>query len=130
MSSQVRIQMIATYDEDAILPLLMEVTMPKTVLATILLALFLVVEPLAVPTPAEAVTVNITIGTNLSGGRAISCAEGARRVRERGFRNVRRIDCSGRFFIYRAWRGNRQYEIAVRRSNGRVVDVHRIGRFH
>ena len=100
----------------------------KTVLATVLLALFLVVEPLAVPTPAEAVSINISIGSNLSGGRAISCAEGARRVRSRGFRDVRRIDCSGRVFVYRGWRGGRQYEIAVRRSNGRVVDVHRIGR--
>jgi hypothetical protein len=106
----------------------MEVTMPKTILTSVLLALFLVVEPLAVSTPAEAVSVNISIGTNLSGGRAISCAEGARRVRSRGFRDVRRIDCRGRYFIYRGWRGNRQYEIAVRRSNGRVVDVHRIGR--
>lgn len=102
--------------------------MRRTVLATLVLALALVVEPMALPTPARAVTVNITVGTNLSGGRAISCAEGARRVRNRGFRNVRSINCSGRYFVYRAWRGNRQYEIAVRRSNGRVVDVRLIGR--
>ena len=101
--------------------------MSKTILASVLLALFLVVEPLAMSTPAEAVSINISIGSSVSGGRAISCAEGARRVRDRGFRNVRRIDCSGRYFIYRGWRGNRQYEIAVRRINGRVVDVHRIG---
>ena len=102
--------------------------MPRTILATLVLALALVVEPLAVPAPAGAVSINIAIGTNLSGGRAISCAEGARRVRARGFRNVRRIDCSGRIFLYRAQRSNRSYEIAVRRSNGRVVDVHRVGR--
>ena len=102
--------------------------MPRTILATLVLALALVIEPLAVPAPAGAVTINIAIGTNLSGGRPITCAEGARRVRSRGFRDVRRIDCGGRFFIYHGWRGNRRYEIAVQRSNGRVVDVRRIGR--
>lgn len=102
--------------------------MPRTTLATFALTLALMVEPLAVTTPAGAVSVNITVGTNLSGGRAITCAEGARRVRSRGFRDVRRIDCGGRFFIYHGWRGNRRYEIAVQRSNGRVVDVRRIGR--
>ena len=84
--------------------------------------------PIALPTPADAVSIDISIGTNLSGGRSISCAEGARRVRDRGFRNVRSIDCRGRYFVYRGWRGNRQFEIAVRRSNGRVVDVARVGR--
>jgi hypothetical protein len=93
-----------------------------------MLVLALAAEPLAMSTPAGAVTINIAVGTNLSGGRAISCAEGARRVRSRGFRDVRAIDCRGRYFVYRAWRSNRQYEIAVRRSNGRVVDVRRVGR--
>jgi hypothetical protein len=102
--------------------------MRRTILGTLVLALALLVEPLALSTPAGAVNINISVGSNLSGGRAISCAEGARRVHNRGFRNVRRIDCSGRFFVYRASRGGRQYEIAVRRSNGRVVDVRRIGR--
>ena len=97
--------------------------MPRTALIVLILALL--VSPVTMPTPADAVTVNITIGTNLSGGRAISCAEGARRVRNHGFRDVRRVNCSGRYFVYRAWRGNRQFEIAVRRSNGRVVDVRR-----
>jgi hypothetical protein len=120
--------MIAGGEDYAILPPVMEVTMSRATLTGVLLALFLVVEPLAVSTPAEAVSINISIGSSVSGGRAISCAEGARRVRDRGFRNVRRIDCSGRYFIYRGWRGDRQYEIAVRRINGRVVDVHRIGR--
>ena len=93
-----------------------------------LLVLALLGSPLAVPTPADAVSINISIGTNLSGGRSISCAEGARRVRSRGFRNVRAINCSGRHFVYRGWRGSRQFEIAVRRSNGRVVAVRPVGR--
>jgi len=119
--------MIAAGEDYAILAQIMEVTMSKIILTTVLLTLFLTVEPLAMSTSAGAVTLNISMGSSVSGGRAISCAEGARRVRDRGFRNVRRIDCSGRYFVYRGWRGNRQYEIAVRRINGRVVDVHRIG---
>ena len=94
----------------------------------ILLLVSLLGLPVAMPRPAEAVSVSISIGTNLSGGRSISCAEGARRVRSRGFRNVRAINCSGRYFVYRGWRGNRQFEIAVRRSNGRVVDMRPVGR--
>ena len=82
----------------------------------------------ALPAPDSAVTVNIRIGTSLNNGRSITCAEGARRIRNRGFREVRSIDCRGRFFIYRGWRGRNQYEIAVRRSDGRIVDVRRVGR--
>jgi len=84
--------------------------------------------PLPLPAPAEAVSINISIETNLSGGRSISCAEGAPRVRSRGFRNVRSINCSGRYFVYRGWLGNQQFEIAVSRSNGRVVDMRPVGR--
>lgn len=90
------------------------------------LALFLV--PAAVPGPASAVTVNINIGTNLSNGRGITCAQGERQLRARGFRDIRRVDCRGRYFVYRGWRGGSRYEIAVRSSNGRVVDVRRIRR--
>src|SRR5262245_22176465 len=84
--------------------------------------------PIVLPTPADAVSIDINIGTNLSGGRSISCAEGARRVRNRGFRDVRPIDCRGRTFLYRGRRGDRRYEIEVRRNNGRVVNVTRVGR--
>ena len=102
--------------------------MSRSPLAALVLTLALLVEPMALSTPAGAVSVSIHVGNSLSSGRPISCAEGARRVRSRGFRDVRRINCSGRYFVYRAWRRGRQYEIAVRRSNGRVVDVRRVGR--
>ncbi len=92
------------------------------------LVLSLVMTPVALPTAAIAQSVSITIGTNLNRGRGISCSQGERLLRNRGFRNVRRINCRGRFFIYRAWRGNTRFEIAVRQSNGRVVDARRIGR--
>ena len=101
--------------------------MPRPALTSLALILVLLA-PVTLPTPADAVSINITIGSNLSSGRAISCAEGARRVRNRGFRDVRRVNCGGRYFVYRAWRGNRQFEIAVRRSNGRVADVRQVGR--
>jgi hypothetical protein len=81
-----------------------------------------------VPTPAHAVTVNINIGSNLNNGRPISCREGERRIRDRGFRDVRRVDCRGRFFVYRAWRGSQRFEIALDSRNGRVSDVRRIRR--
>ena len=92
------------------------------------LILGLLVLPAAIPTPAGAVTININVGTSLNNGRGISCAQGERLLRNRGFRDVRRINCRGRYFVYRAWRGGSRFEIAVRSSNGRVVDVRRIRR--
>jgi hypothetical protein len=78
--------------------------------------------PVIAPTPAEAVTINIQVGSNLNQGRRITCSEGERLLRNRGFRDIRRVDCRGRFFVYRAWRGNNRFEIALRASNGEVVD--------
>ncbi|QRM55328.1 hypothetical protein F3Y30_12890 [Sinorhizobium sp. BG8] len=85
-------------------------------------------EVIASPSVAQAVTINIQIGTNLSSGRPISCREGERRLRNRGFRDIVRRDCRGRFFVYRAWRGGQRFEIALDSRNGRVVDVRRIWR--
>jgi hypothetical protein len=92
------------------------------------LVLGLLTAPATAPTSAEAATISISIGTNLSSGRSITCIDGERRLRARGFRNVRRVNCRGRFFVYRAWRGSNWFEIAVRQSNGRIVDVRRIRR--
>lgn len=100
--------------------------------ANLLAALGLIVglmAPVAVPMPAEAsVSVNINIGTNLNNGRRMTCSQGERQLRNRGFRDVRRIDCRGRFFVYHARRGGQRYEIAINSYNGRVVDVRRIRR--
>jgi hypothetical protein len=86
-------------------------------------------------TPLEAqssrninVNINIGPGTSLNFGRGISCSDGARILRNRGFSNVRAIDCRGRNFVYRANRGNGRFEVAVRARDGRVLDVRRIGR--
>lgn len=101
--------------------------MRRFLIASLFLALA-ATPPVLVPAPAAAVTVNIHIGSNVSGGRSISCRDGQRRLRNRGFRDVRMIDCHGRFFVYRAWRGASRYEIALNRHNGRVVDVRRLRR--
>lgn len=101
--------------------------MPRIYLP-LLLCLSLLVPQVVIPTPAQAVTITIDIGSNLNSGRRISCSQGERLLRNRGFRDVRRVDCGGRFFVYRAWRGNTRFEIAIRASNGQVVDVRRLRR--
>jgi hypothetical protein len=105
-----------------------EESLGKNLFVSLGLVLGLLMTPVALPTAAIAQSVSITIGTNLNRGRGITCSQGERLLRNRGFRNIRRMDCRGRFFIYRALRGNSRFEIAVRQSNGRVVDVRRIGR--
>jgi hypothetical protein len=86
----------------------------------------------AAPMPAHAVPVsvniNIGVGTNLNLGRGISCAEGARLIRNRGFFDVSQRNCSGRNFTYRASRRGWRYEISVRARDGRVVDDRRLRR--
>ena len=101
--------------------------MPRPLFACLGLVLSLVV-PLALPAPAHAVTININIGTSLNNGRAITCREGERLLRSRGFWNVRRVDCRGRLFTYRARRANGLFEVGLNARNGRVVDMHRIRR--
>ncbi|WP_319944230.1 hypothetical protein [Mesorhizobium sp. AR10] len=96
-------------------------------LAYLGLALSLVV-PVASPTPAYAVTININIGSSLNNGRAITCRDGERILRNRGFRDIRREDCRGRFFVYHARRGGGRFEISVSAHNGRVVDFRRLRR--
>jgi hypothetical protein len=102
--------------------------MPRRLFACLGLVLSLAV-PLALPAPAAyASSVSISIGTNLNHGRRITCTQGERILRNRGFRDIRRVDCRGRFFVYRARRGNNRFEIAINSHNGRVVDVSRIRR--
>ena len=104
--------------------------MYRMILASLGVALALLIAPAGAPNPAHAVTVdiNIGIGTNLSSGRRISCSRGEQLLRNRGFRDVRRIDCRGRHYVYRAWRRGNRYEIALRSRDGRVVDYRRIRR--
>ncbi len=80
------------------------------------------------PAAVEAVTINTNIGASLNNGRGITCAQGERLLRNRGSRDIRRVNCRGRHFVYRGWRGGSRFEIAVRSSNGRLADVRRIRR--
>jgi hypothetical protein len=103
----------------------------RSALASLVVASGLFLVPVGAPGPASAqvsVDINIGIGTLLSGGRRISCSQGERILRNRGFRDIRRVDCRGRNFVYRGTRRGNRYEIAVRSSNGRVADYRRVGR--
>ena len=106
----------------------MENALRRSPVALIGLVLSLMVTPLALATVAEAVTINLNIGTNLSAGRGITCREGERLIRSRGFRDVRTVDCRGRFFVYHARRDGSRFEIALNRRDGRVMDFRRVGR--
>ena len=97
----------------------------------VIAAILITLAPVAAPVPAYAVVsinINIGNGTSLDSGRRISCAEGARLIRNRGFSNVTQRDCRGRYFTYRADRRGRRYEISVRARDGRVADYRRVGR--
>lgn len=98
----------------------------RRTLASLAVVIGLLLIPALMPAPANAVTVNINTGTNLNYGRRITCAQGERLLRNRGFRNVRRVDCRGRHFAYRGWRGRNRYEVTVRSHDGRVVGRRRI----
>ncbi|WDZ79408.1 hypothetical protein PWG15_28550 (plasmid) [Ensifer adhaerens] len=101
--------------------------MRHLLLACVALALGFAVQ-VAVPATAQGVTININIGTSLNNGRAVTCREGERILRSRGFWDIRRVDCRGRFLVYRARQGAGRFEVAVAAHNGRVVDLRRLGR--
>jgi hypothetical protein len=101
--------------------------MRNSVATKFVLAFFLLIIAIP-PASAQPVDVTVTIGTSLNNGRSISCSQGERLLRLRGFRNIRRVDCRGRFYIYRASLGVRRFEVALNSRDGRVVDVRRIRR--
>lgn len=101
----------------------------KTSIACLSLLIGLAVSPPGIPSEAKAqVSIDINIGTNLSRGRRISCAEGERLLRNRGFRDVSRRNCRGRHFVYRGTRRGSRWEIALQSRNGRISDVRRLRR--
>ena len=102
--------------------------MKRTMIAVIALTLRLLLAPALPATDAGAVTININIGSSISNGRGITCSQGERRLRNRGWRDVRRIDCRGSRFVYRGWRGGNRYEVVLRSRDGRVMSVRRIRR--
>ena len=102
--------------------------MSRLRLATFALALSIIFTPAMLPPAAHGVTIDIQIGTNVNSGRGITCRQGERFLRLRGYRDIRRVDCTGRGFVYRAWRGGSRFEIAIRSRDGRVVDKRRLWR--
>jgi hypothetical protein len=91
-------------------------------------ALLVLAAPGTLPTSASSITVNINVGSSISNGRGITCRDGERLLRNRGFRDVRRIDCRGRYFVYRGWRSGSRFEVVLRSRDGRVVSRRRISR--
>ena len=53
----------------------------------------------------------------------ISCGEGGQIVRERGFRNVRPVDCNGRAFTYVGQRRGETFEVRVSSFDGSVLNI-------
>jgi hypothetical protein len=97
--------------------------------AALAAALLLLIPGGLAPAGAQvSVNIDIGIGANLSGGRRISCAEGERILRQRGFFNIRRVDCRGRYLVYRGTRRGWRHEISLSSFNGRVVDYRRLRR--
>src|SRR5262245_16654050 len=107
--------------------------MIRTAAALLGITILLMITPVATVPPANAqvnidVNIGFGIGTNLNRGRRLTCRQGERILRNRGFRDIRRIDCRGRYFVYRGWRRDRRYEVALRSRDGRVADVRRLRR--
>jgi len=98
-------------------------------LVTLTLALAATASPIAVPRAANAqININIGVGNSLNHGRGVTCRQGERLLRNRSFRDINMVNCRGRLFTYRATRNGERFEISIRQSDGRIVDMRRIGR--
>lgn len=102
--------------------------MRMRIIVSLAVALLFLSSPNTLPASASSVTININVGSSISNGRGISCRDGERLLRNRGFRDVRRIDCRGRYFVYRGWRSGSRFEVVLRSRDGRVVSRRRISR--
>jgi hypothetical protein len=101
----------------------------RSSLVSIMLAVALMVSPVVIPQDAVAqIGINIGVGNSLNHGRGITCRQGERLLRNRGFRDVHMINCRGTFFNYRATRNGERFEISIRQRDGRIVEMRRISR--
>lgn len=50
----------------------------------------------------------------------LTCGEARRKVRDRGYRDVRTVECNGITFTFRAWRGGRPQQILVNSRTGNI----------
>lgn len=95
----------------------------------------LVASPIGAARAEPDVEIGIGLGSGYDPGpfywparQRISCGEGSRIVASAGFRRVRPFDCSGSEYGYRGFRRDNMYNITVRSSSGRILDIERIRR--
>lgn len=88
-----------------------------------LIALSFSTESVGFSTPAYSQISQSSVGTRINSGNRIHCSQGARLLRNRGYRNVRTLDCRGSHFVYRGDRRGRSFEITVRARDGRITDI-------
>lgn len=50
----------------------------------------------------------------------LSCGEARREVRNRGYREVRTVECNGATFTFRGWRNGRSHQLLVNSRTGAV----------
>lgn len=99
--------------------------MPRAVVTRLAAAaLFGIAASMATPVPQAAQAQEVI----LASAWRVSCGQGQRIMRSRGYRDVRVRSCGGRTHVYRAWRGNSRWEVRMRSSDGRIVDRRRIAR--
>lgn len=89
----------------------------------LLAAAALLLVAFAGPEPARA---DVNVDIHIGGHGRISCREGARIVFRHGYHSVVALNCAGRYYKYRGWRGFRKFVITVRSSTGRIVDIDRV----
>lgn len=104
----------------------------RKLVAGAIVSAVLAVAPAAITAPAQAgVDIDIFIapgpGIYIEPGPGyLSCRQVARRLFNRGYRNIGVIDCRGRSYVYRASRHHRWWQIKASSLNGRIIDVWRI----
>jgi hypothetical protein len=98
----------------------LRLALPRLCLATLIGAAAFTITP----APQQAVAQEVILASTWR----VSCSQGQRIMRNRGYWDVRVRSCGGRFHVYRAWRGNSRWEVWMRSSDGRIVDRRRIAR--
>lgn len=78
--------------------------------------------------PVQHASAAVRVGSSVSNWNRITCAQGRSALfRRGGYRVVQAVDCRGNVFVYRAQSRNlNRYQIALRRSDGRVNSSRRI----
>ena len=56
----------------------------------------------------------------------LNCRQARRVVRNRGYRNIRSIDCRGRRFTFHAIKRGRWYRVRMNSRNGRLFGIRRL----